>query len=120
PIFHTMIVLEPPTLVPDASWRLEHEVAIGKALGSSNFDLHISLDEKADGHIAGRLIYDTDLIEPDTAARMVGHWQALLEAIARQPGARISELPLMTDSERHQQLVEWNSAEVEYPRTCCL
>ena len=36
------------------------------------------------------------------------------------PGKRISQLPLLTEAERHQLLVEWNDTAVEYPRDRCI
>ena len=36
------------------------------------------------------------------------------------PGQRISQLPLLTEAERHQLLVEWNDTAVEYPRDRCI
>ena len=36
------------------------------------------------------------------------------------PEARISELPLLTEAERHQLLVEWNDTKTDYPRDVCV
>jgi len=44
----------------------------------------------------------------------------MLEGIVADPDQRLSELPLLTEAERHQLLVEWNDTEVEYPRTKCI
>jgi amino acid adenylation domain-containing protein len=40
----------------------------------------------------------------------------LLEAIADAPGSRLSELPLLTEGERRQIVVEWNDTAHVYPR----
>ena len=47
---------------------------------------------------------------------MLGHFQTLLEGIVANPEQRISELPLLTESERHQLLVEWNDTKTDYPQ----
>ena len=44
----------------------------------------------------------------------------MLEGIVANPDARIGELPLLTQAERHQLLVEWNQTEVDYPRDKCV
>ena len=36
------------------------------------------------------------------------------------PDKRISELPMGTDEERHEQLVKWNATEADYPRDKCV
>ncbi|MEH2178703.1 amino acid adenylation domain-containing protein [Nostoc sp.] len=56
----------------------------------------------------------------DTITRMLGHLQTLLEGMATNPQQRLWELPLLTETERHQLLVEWNDTEVEYPQQKCI
>ncbi|MBW4493511.1 MAG: amino acid adenylation domain-containing protein [Oscillatoria princeps RMCB-10] len=53
-----------------------------------------------------------------TLARMLGHFQTLLEGIAANPEQRIGLLPVLTGAERHQILVEWNSTGTEIPDIC--
>jgi len=51
---------------------------------------------------------------------MAGSYQTLLEGILTNPEERVSALPLLTQAERHQLLVEWNNTEVEYPFDKCI
>ena len=51
---------------------------------------------------------------------MLGHLRTLLEGMATKPEQKVGELPLLTSSERHQLLVEWNQTEVDYPRDKCV
>ena len=51
---------------------------------------------------------------------MLGHYQTLLEGIVANPDERLSALPLLTEAERHQLLVEWNHTTVDYPKDRCL
>ena len=68
--------------------------------------------------------YNTDLFEEATIKRMLGHFQTLLEGIVADPEQRLSRLPLLTEGERQQLLVEWNDSRTDYPRinvsTSCL
>ena len=87
--------------------------------GVSKFDLSLSMAD--DGkEITGRLQYNTDLFNADTIERMSGHFQTLLEGIVAHREQRISELPLLTDSEKHQILVEWNDTKTAYPKDKCI
>ena len=43
-----------------------------------------------------------------------------LESIVTQPDARLSQLQLLTETERHQILVEWNDTVADYPRDSCV
>jgi amino acid adenylation domain-containing protein len=78
------------------------------------FDLAFEFSEAPEG-LGGRLTYSTDLFDATTMARLVGHLQVLLEGIVAQPEQRIAQLPLLTEAERRQMLVEWNETRRDYP-----
>jgi amino acid adenylation domain-containing protein len=121
PIFQSMVVLEPEVAAPDPDWSLHQmESGVGNAVGHAKVDLHIELDRRPDGHVSGRLIYNTDLFEPDTARRMVGHWGTLLEGIADRAALPISALPCLTEAERRQQLVDWNATDADLSTGSCI
>ena len=61
--------------------------------------------------------YNTDLFTAATIGRWLGHYKVLLETIALDPEQRIDELPLLTEAERQQLLVEWNDTAANYPPT---
>jgi len=64
--------------------------------------------------------YNTDLFDFTTIRRMADHFRTLLEGVASDPGRRISELPLLSNAEKHQLLVEWNETKREYPNDKCI
>ena len=67
-----------------------------------------------------RIDFDRSRIDDAAVRRMLGHVRTLLEAIAINPHQKIGDLPLLTSSERHQLLVEWNQTEAVYPRNSCI
>ncbi|MBD2344921.1 amino acid adenylation domain-containing protein [Anabaena subtropica FACHB-260] len=83
------------------------------------FDLTLDMKE-TEGGLVGTLEYNTDLFDDTTITRMVEHLQTLFKGIVTNPEQRLSELPLLTESERHKVLVEWNETQVEYPQDKCL
>ncbi|HEY0605033.1 MAG TPA: amino acid adenylation domain-containing protein, partial [Herpetosiphonaceae bacterium] len=76
--------------------------------GTTKFDLTLSLEQTAQ-HMRGTVEYSTDLFQADRIARMAGHFERLLEGIVAEPGAGIAYLPLLTDAEHQQHLVDWNA-----------
>ncbi len=46
---------------------------------------------------------------------MVKHYQTLTEGVLRNPSTRLSDLPIMTDAEKNQVLVEWNMTSQDNP-----
>jgi non-ribosomal peptide synthetase component F len=70
--------------------------------------------------LQGTVVYSTDLFDPGTIERLVGHFVTLLEGVVADVDQRISALPLLTEAERHQLVVEWNNTTVAYPREKCV
>jgi non-ribosomal peptide synthetase component F len=109
PIYQTMIVLEPPMVAPDPAWSVHQmESEIGDAVGNAKLDLELGLDERPEGMIDGRLIYDRDLFTHSSATRMVGHWLALLDEVVADPARRAAKL-LGPGSADDRTLAEWNA-----------
>jgi amino acid adenylation domain-containing protein len=118
PLFQVMFVLQnTPRILPQPAGLSIERVDVLPA--TSPFDLSLYLRER-DGKIIGFFEYNTDLFESLTLERMVGHLQTLLEGVVADPGQAISTLPLLTEAERHQVLVEWNNTETEYPKDVCI
>jgi amino acid adenylation domain-containing protein/non-ribosomal peptide synthase protein (TIGR01720 family) len=76
---------------------------------AAKFDLTLATAETASGLVA-TLVYNPDLADAATARRLLAHWQILLGAIAADPGARTTVLPLLSGAEAHQLLHEWSTA----------
>jgi amino acid adenylation domain-containing protein len=85
----------------------------------SKFDFTLYVREK-DQEIHFELVYNTGLFHPDSASRMLGHFQALLQSIAANPEQRLSDLPILTEAERQQLLVKWNDTKRDYPKDKCI
>ena len=116
PLFQVMLILEPSLPVLPSGWTLTQ---MDVETGITELDLTLELDDRPEGLI-GRFEYSTDLFDAATIDRMIGHWQTMLEGIVADPEQRISELPFLTEAERHQLLVEWNATQTEYPRDRCI
>ena len=59
--------------------------------------------------------YNSDLFDFTTILRMIDHYQTLLSGAVADPSLRLSELPLLTEAERRQTLVDWNDTAAEVP-----
>ncbi|HID62186.1 MAG TPA: non-ribosomal peptide synthetase, partial [Anaerolineae bacterium] len=120
PLFQVMFVLqEAPTgaqALSDLTLRgVEAETGVAK------FDLTLSMAEDGDGDgLGGVFEYNVDLFDAATIERMIAHFQTLLEGIVADPNRPISELPLLTEAERRQLLVEWNDTVADYPQDRCI
>ncbi|RKH77400.1 amino acid adenylation domain-containing protein, partial [Corallococcus sp. AB045] len=73
---------------------------------TSKFDLMLQVLETEAG-LKGFLEYDSDLFTAPTMARMAEHLRVLLEGAVRRPHEAVSRLPLLTNAERHEVLIDW-------------
>jgi len=71
-------------------------------------------------NIAATITYNPNAIDYATLTRMVKHLQTLLAAAVTNPEQRTSTLPLLTDDERQQLLVEWNDTARDFPLDTCV
>ncbi|HEX4646645.1 MAG TPA: amino acid adenylation domain-containing protein, partial [Verrucomicrobiae bacterium] len=83
--------------------------------GTAKFDWMVAVEEWPHGLLV-EVEYNTDLFMAETVTRMLGHFQTLLEGIAADPAKKISELPLLDETEQNQILAGWNAARTNYPR----
>ncbi len=86
--------------------------------GAAKFDLRLDLIENPHG-LNGFIEYSTDLYNAASIERMAGHFQTLLSAAVSNTSQRISTLPLLTEPERLQLLVDWNQTSRDYPHSGC-
>ena len=85
---------------------------------TSKFDLTLMLTDAGDA-IDLEIEYSTDLFDAARIERMAGHFNTLLEGIANDPSGRLSDLPLLTEAERHQ-LIDWNQTVRPYRMDRCV
>jgi amino acid adenylation domain-containing protein/non-ribosomal peptide synthase protein (TIGR01720 family) len=64
--------------------------------------------------------YDHHRFDPLTIERILGHFQTVLEAISAEPEIRIADVPLLTEAERRQVLLNWNDTRRDYAGQQCL
>ncbi len=87
--------------------------------GTAKFDLMLMMEEGV-GRLGGLLEYNTDLFDETTIKRMARHFQTLLEGIVTDPDRSLSMLPLLTEAEKSQLLVDWNATTVDFAQDQCI
>ncbi|MEH2169753.1 MAG: amino acid adenylation domain-containing protein [Nostoc sp.] len=118
PLFQVMFVLQnapmPPLELPEL---ILNPVMLDSK--TAKVDLSLSMTDTQQG-LMGNLEYNTDLFEAATIKRMVGHFQTLLESIVVNPDQSLSDLPILTETERQTLLVKWNSTQTENLQDLCI
>ncbi|WP_143707540.1 amino acid adenylation domain-containing protein, partial [Xenorhabdus ehlersii] len=114
PIFQVMLALNntPARTLTLPGLQLTQ---IEQARHNTHFDITLSLTETESG-LFGELEYAVDLFDPSTIERMAGYLKRVLVAMTRDAEQTIASLPILSASERHQLLVEFNATQTDFPQ----
>ncbi len=85
--------------------------------GMAIFDIAVNIWDGPNG-LSGHIEYSTDLFDPGTVARVVGHYGTLLKSVVANPDACLSTLAMLSEAEQRQLLVEWNGTRSATPDSC--
>ena len=118
PLFQVMFVLQNTPLSTVELTGLSIS-SVQVETNTAKFDLSLAM-ENTDAGLVGVWEYNTDLFSPDTIERMTGHFLTLLEGIVTNQKETLAELPLLTQLEQKQLLIEWNNTQVDYPVDKCI
>ena len=80
----------------------------GEAPAKSVCDLALQLSQN-NGKVEIEVAYSPERFDASSSARAIGNYITLARGCAEQPDRMISELPILSDLERKQLLVDWNS-----------
>lgn len=83
-----------------------------------NYPLHF--EALPGNELVLRLTCDSGRFEAADAARLLERVHIVLEAMAEEPDRLLDDLPLMSESERHRIVSEWNQTARPYPENACL
>lgn len=116
PLFQIILSQQPQVQHVAPGWEV---VSDEISNGGSKLDLLIVIDDRG-AAISGPITYNPDLFDAETIQRLVGHWQTLLEGACENPEAHITQLPILSRTERKKLLIEWNDTDASYPTDLCL
>jgi amino acid adenylation domain-containing protein len=113
PLFQVMFALQNAP-VGAADLPGLHVAPLNYERTTAQFDLVLDMWEGTD-RLLGVLEFSADLFDRPTVERLVGHLQTILAAVVRTPDARIFDLPLLSEAERHTLLHEFNGPRAAFP-----
>jgi amino acid adenylation domain-containing protein len=118
PIFQIMFALQNAPTEPMQLTGLEM-TAMEIDTGATPFDLMLLLTEEGE-ELKGSLEYNTDLFDASTIKRLIQHYCRLMQGVVTAPETPIWSVPLLSDKERRQLLVEWNETKKDYDAGRCV
>jgi hypothetical protein len=109
PLFEVLFLMQPPSSEQLSAPGAEVAEFPVEGTGGQDFTLVLNLAETGGGLI-GTFSYNEALFDSTTALRWRGHLEALLAGAAADPTRPLTELPLLSEGERHQVTFEWGEA----------
>ena len=83
------------------------------------YDLSLELTE-INSKLVGAFKYNVNLFDEQKIVQMASHFQALLTGIVASPEQTLEQLPLLTQAQQQQILVDWNQTVTDYPSDQCM
>ncbi len=109
-LFESILVFENyPVDTSIADLGMEMEIKSLQSTESTNYPLTISAG--LGKSLSLEILYDRDRFTSSTIERLLGHLQHLLEEFVTKPEAILSELSLLTETEKFQLLQEFNQTQ---------
>jgi amino acid adenylation domain-containing protein/non-ribosomal peptide synthase protein (TIGR01720 family) len=116
PLFQVMFVWQNAAIQPiklsGLNWHL-----VGSENNTAKFDLSLYMAETVEG-LVGKFEYNTDLFKAETIQRLTEHFQTLLSGIITEPKEKLSNLPILPETQQQKLLHEWNQTDLEVKPVC--
>jgi amino acid adenylation domain-containing protein/non-ribosomal peptide synthase protein (TIGR01720 family) len=119
PLFESIFVFENYPI--DSSLLKGHErleITNLRSIEQTNYPLTVAAVPGAE--LSLHIGYETSRFDAGTVQRMLRHLETLLEGMIANQQEALSELSLVTATERHQLIFEWNETEANFPGNPCL
>jgi amino acid adenylation domain-containing protein len=118
PLFESVMVVEnypvDETLQRQSTSGLDFQAA--ELEGSELTNYPVTMLAVPGRQMSLRIVCDSRRFDGPTIERMLDHCTQLLEGIVADPERRVSDVPMLSESEKRRLLVEWNATEAVYPR----
>ena len=86
---------------------------------NNGFDLALQI-QGGDQSLECTIKYNQELFAEESIKRLGGHYTTILKAISENQDLPVLKVPLLTEQEEHQILVEWNNTQTKLPKDKCI
>jgi len=119
-LFDSLMVFD-NTPLDDSLSRRHGNVEITEFARADSLTGHsLTLEVAPQRDLTLRLVYDGSRFEEDTMRRVLSHLRNVLTSFTRSETQALDDLPLLTEAERREILVDWGRARVQHQTNECL
>ncbi|MDF5715801.1 MAG: amino acid adenylation domain-containing protein [Rhizonema sp. NSF051] len=119
PLFESIVVFE--NYPVDAALQQHSQklhISDVRAIERNNYPLTVIAQPGE--QLSLRFIFDHQRFDNAGVTRMMGHLQTLLQGLVANPDQKLSHISMLSATEQHQLLVEWNNTLFDYPQEKCI
>lgn len=118
PVFQITLTYAEPDETPVTAADVDFTCTdLVRGIDAAKSDLTFAAEARRDG-LWIECSFKTALFDAATVERLLGHLETLLRGAVADPGARLSELPLLTGAESRAELMDWNDTAGPVPPGC--
>ena len=119
PLFDSLLVFENyPLDSAEQESKKTLEISHLRCFERTNYPITVVVNPES--QLSGRIVYDISRFEEQTIARMIGHFQTLLEGMAANLQQDISQLSLLSAAEQEQLILQENQQNIDSIHYKCI
>ncbi|MFT5823206.1 MAG: amino acid adenylation domain-containing protein [Crocinitomix sp.] len=82
----------------------------------TKFDLEVGFKELEGDYLSIWGTYNPDVYEDDMINQLIKHFKQIVKGVLANPDVNVTELDYLSKSEKAQQLIDFNTTEIDYPK----
>ncbi len=118
PLFESIFIFENYPVTASREEIADLTIGDVSVINTTNYPITVMV--APDTELSLSIMYDERYFDTTVITRMLGHLKTLIAAMVAHPQEQLKALPMLTETERYQLLVDWNSTQVDYPRNQCI
>ncbi|NTS77173.1 non-ribosomal peptide synthase/polyketide synthase [Catenovulum sp. SM1970] len=118
-LFHSLFVFENYPQADKSADGIESTVKFNAAIEKADYPLSVLAFEQNDGLVVG-LKYGVDWLTEHQSDKLLTQLTEILSVVSQAPEQAHQDIVLVSEQERHQQLVLWNETRKPYPHQLTL
>ncbi len=118
PLFESIFIFENYPVTASREEIADLTIGDVSVINTTNYPITVMV--APDSELSLSIMYDERYFDTAVIRRMLGHLKTLIAEMVVHPHEQLKALPMLTETERYQLLVDWNSTQVDYPRNQCI
>ena len=118
PLFESIFIFENYPVTASREEIVDLTIGDVSVINTTNYPITVMV--APDTELSLSIMFDERYFDTTVITEMLGHLKTLIAAMVAHPQEQLKALPMLSETERYQLLVDWNSTQFDYPRNQCI